>query len=59
MSSKNKWKICFNNVATVCFGLSMLHTLIGMYKDEIVYSVLGIVFALLFIFNYKPIKEKL
>jgi hypothetical protein len=59
MSSKNKWEICFNNVATVCFGLSMLYTLIGVYKEETIYSVLGMVFALLFIFNYKPIKEKL
>ena len=54
----NKWEICFNNVATVCFGLSMLYTIIGMYKEKIIYSVLGMVFALLFIFNYKPIKEK-
>ena len=59
MSSKNKWEICFNNWALICFGLSMLYTLIGMYKEEIKYSVLGMVFALLFIFNYKPIKEKL
>jgi len=58
MSSKNKWEICFNNLVLVWFGLSMLYTLIGMYKEKIVYSVLGMVFALLFIFNYKPIKEK-
>lgn len=58
MEGKNKWEICFNNLVLVCFGLSMLYTLIGMYKEEIVYSVLGMVFALLFIFNYKPIKEK-
>lgn len=58
MSSKNKWEICFNNLVLVWFGLSMLYTLIGMYKGEIIYIVLGMVFALLFIFNYKPIKEK-
>lgn len=58
MSSKNKWEICFNNLVLVWFGLSMLYTLIGMYKEKIIYSVLGMVFALLFIFNYKPIKEK-
>ena len=58
MSSKNKWEICFNHLVLVWFGLSMLYTLIGMYKEKIIYSVLGMVFALLFIFNYKPIKEK-
>lgn len=58
MSSKNKWEICFNNLVLVWFGLSMLYTLIGMYKEKLIYSVLGMVFALLFIFNYKPIKEK-
>ena len=59
MEGKNKWEICFNNLVLVWFGLSMLYTLIGMYKEEIKYGVLGMVFALLFIFNYKPIKEKL
>ena len=58
MNSKNKWEIRFNNLVLVWFGFSMLYTLIGMYKEEIKYSVLGMVFALLFIFNYKPIKEK-
>jgi len=58
MEGKDKWEICFNNLVLFWFGLSMLYTLIGMYKEEIIYSVLGMVFALLFIFNYKPIKEK-
>ena len=58
MSSKSKWEICFNNLVLVWFGFSMLYTLIGMYKEKIVYSGLGMVFALLFILNYKPIKEK-
>ncbi len=58
MNGKNKLEIRFNNLVLVCFGLSMLYTIIGMYKEKIVYSVLGMVFALLFIFNYKPIKEK-
>jgi len=58
MNSKNKWEIRFNNLVLVWFGFSMLYTLIGMYKEEIVYSVFGMIFAFLFIFNYKPIKEK-
>mgnify|MGYP001172770283 CR=1 FL=1 len=58
MSSKNKWEICFNNLVLVWFGFSMLYTLIGIYKEEIIYSVFGTIFALLFVFNYKPIKEK-
>jgi len=58
MSSKNKWEICFNNLVLVWFCFSMLYTIIGLYKEEIMYSVMGIIFALLFIFNYKPIKEK-
>jgi hypothetical protein len=58
MNGKNKLEIRFNNLVLVWFGLSMLYIFIGMYKEEIGYRVLGIIFALLFIFNYKPIKEK-
>ena len=58
MSSKNKWEICCNNVSLVNYGLFMMYTFIGVYKGEMACGVLGMIFALLFIFNYKPIKEK-
>ena len=58
MNGKNKLEICCNNVSLVNYGLFMMYTFIGVYKGEMAYGVLGMVFALLFIFNYKPIKEK-
>jgi len=59
MSSKNKWEIAFNNVALVWFALFAIYTFIGVNKGMIGFDMLGVIFAGLFVFNYKPIKEKL
>lgn len=58
MDNREKWEIRFNNMALVWFALFAIYTFIGVNKGMIGFGVLGMIFALIFVFNYKPIKEK-
>jgi hypothetical protein len=58
MDNREKWEIVFNNLTLVWFALFAIYTFIGVNKGMIGFCVLGVIFAGLFVFNYKPIKEK-
>jgi hypothetical protein len=54
----NKWEVRENNVALICFGLSMVYALCLMFSGTAGFGVLSGIHAIIFIFGYNPVKEK-